>query len=407
MANNILTLNVITREAIQLWKNTNAFLQNVDQQYDNQFAQTGAKAGTQIRIRLPNDFVVRKGAAMQVQDTSEQSVTLVVATQAGVDIGYSTVDRTMSLDDYSERVLAPAINVLTGQVALDLMAGSEGGIANIVSNLSGTTIISPVANTFLNAGAYLDNQSAPGGRRKVINSTFTEARTVGGLAGLFNPQADIAKQYRLGMMGQALGFDWMKDQTAITHTMGSFTAGTVNGGGQTGNTLIVNAITGTLNQGDIINIAGVVGVNRITKQSYGMNRQFVVTANVASGATSIPIYPAIVPAAANGNAVQYQTVVASPANGAAITFDPATPVAGTTYRKNFALAPQAVTLAFADLELPMKSVEESAREAFDGVSMRMLTTYVPGTDQLVTRLDVLYGSLWVRPEWACVVCDQL
>jgi len=69
MSNTILTLSVITREAIELWKNTNAFLQNVDQQYDNQFAQTGAKAGTQIRIRLPNDYTVSTGPSLQVQDT--------------------------------------------------------------------------------------------------------------------------------------------------------------------------------------------------------------------------------------------------------------------------------------------------------------------------------------------------
>jgi hypothetical protein len=36
-------------------------------------------------------------------------------------------------------------------------------------------------------------------------------------------------------------------------------------------------------------------VNRVTKQTTGTLRQFVVTADVATGATSIPIYPAIVP----------------------------------------------------------------------------------------------------------------
>lgn len=413
MANSILTLNVITREAVELWKNTNAFLQNVDQQYDNQFAQTGAKAGTQIRVRLPNDYVVSTGPALQVQDTAEQSTTLVVATQKHVDISFSTLERTMSLDDYSERVLAPAINNLAGAVAVDLMTGSEGGVANIVSNLTGTTIISPNASTYLLSGAVLDNNSAPLGRRKIVNSPYTEARVVGTLGGLFNPQEDIARQYRMGMMGQALGFDWMKDQTVILHTQGTFTSGTVSGANQTGTTLTVNAITGTLTQGDIINIAGVTGVNRITKTSYGSPRQFVVTANVASGATSIPIYPAITPggvgynSVTGANAVQYQTVTASPLNNAAITFDPAAPTASAQYRKNLSFAPQAVTLAFADLELPENGVVEKARESFDGVSMRMITDYIIGTDQMVTRLDILYGYLWVRPEWACVIADAV
>lgn len=414
MSNTILTLSVITREAIELWKNTNAFLQNVDQQYDNQFAQTGAKAGTQIRIRLPNDYTVATGPALQVQDTQETNTTLVVSTQQHVDVAFSTLERTMSLDDYSERILAPAINNLAGAVAVNIMSGSEGGVANVVSNLQANgTVGTPNQFTYLASGAALDNQSAPLGRRKIVNSPITEARTVGNLSGLFNPQQDIAKQYRMGMMGQALGFDWMKDQTVILHTNGSFTAGTVNGAGQTGTTLVVNALTGALNQGDIINIANVIGVNRVTKTSYGSTRQFVVTAAAANGATSISIYPAIIPGGVGynpvtgANAVQYQTCVASPTNGAAITFDPATPTAGAQYRKNIAFAPQAVSLAFADLEMPTKGVEEFARESFDGVSMRMLTGYVIGTDQLVTRLDVLYGFIWVRPEWACVVADQI
>jgi hypothetical protein len=148
----------------------------------------------------------------------------------------------------------------------------------------------------------------------------------------------------------------------------------------------------------------VYAVNRITKQSTGQLRQFAVTANVAAGATEIPIYPALIPSA-GGNPVQYQTVTVSPADGAAV--NPASNVApSTTYRKNFAYAPEAVTLATADLEMP-RGVHEAAREAFDGVSMRMVTDYMIGTDQLITRLDVLYGYLWIRPEWACVVADQV
>src|ERR1700678_193465 len=104
MANSLLTINMITREAVRLWKNTNAFLQNIDTQYDDSFAQTGAKVGTALRIRLPNDYTVRTGPAASVQDTAEQSTTLVLATQKGVDVSFSSVDRTMSLDDYSERV---------------------------------------------------------------------------------------------------------------------------------------------------------------------------------------------------------------------------------------------------------------------------------------------------------------
>jgi hypothetical protein len=297
------------------------------------------------------------------------------------------------------------VNNLAGAVAVDIMGGSEGGICNFVANQdAGFNVLNPIASTYLNAGAQLDLNSAPIANRKIVNSPVTEARVVASLTGLLNPQPEISRQYVTGRMYDALGFIWMKDQTAISHQNGSLAqaSATVNGANQTGLNLTVNALAAGLNQGDIIVIAGVFAVNRITKQSTGQLRQFAVTASVAAGATSIPIYPAIIPPVA-GQPVQYQTVTASPVNGAAV--NPTNGLAAATiYRKNFAYAPEAVTLATADLEMP-KNVHEAAREAFDGVSMRMVTDYFIGTDQLITRLDVLYGFLWIRPEWACVVAD--
>lgn len=407
MANSLLTINMVTREAVRLWKNTNAFLMNVDMQYDDSFAVSGAKIGTALRIRLPNDYVVVTGPALQVQDTVEQNTTLTLATQKHVDVSFSTADRTLSLDDYSRRVLAPMVNNLTGAVAADIMSGIEGGICNFVANQDNTNaILSPLASTYLNAGASLKLSSAPTANWKVVNNPRTEARVVSSLSGLLNPATEISKQYMTGRMYDALGFIWLADQTAVIHTNGTLAqnSATVNGANQTGMALTVNALAGSLNVGDIITIAGVNRVNRITKQSTGELMQFVVTANVQAGATSIPIYPAIVPPVAGQN-VQYQTVTASPANGAAV--NPTNGIAASTsYRKNFAYAPEAVTLAMADLEIP-GGVHEAAREVFDGVSMRMLTQYVIGTDQMATRLDVLYGYLWLRPEWACVVADAI
>lgn len=405
MANSLLTINMITREAVRLWKNSNAFLGNIDTQYDDQFAKTGAKIGTTLRIRLPNDFTVRTGPAASVQDTAEQSTTLVLATQKGVDISYSSVDRLMSLDDFSKRILAPAVNNIAGAVASDIMSGVEGGVCNFVSKVDGAgAIISPDADTYLNAGAILNENSAQQAKRKVVNGPRTEARVVGTLAGLFNPNAKIAKQYTTGTMkGEALGFDWLMDQTVLSHTAGSFNAGgTVNGANQTGLAVLVNAITGNLVLGDIVTFDGVNAVNRITKQDTGSLRQFVVTAPVATNGTSIPIYPAIV-APVGGQTVQYQTVTASPGDGAQMRL---VTKASEVYRKNFCYVPEAVTMATADLELP-KGVHEAARESYDGVSMRMVTAYNIGTDQFITRLDILYGYLYVRPEWACVVADKV
>jgi len=405
MANSLLTINMITREAVRLWKNENSFIQHVDMQYDDSFALSGAKIGTSLRIRLPNDFTVATGPAASVQDTAEQSTTLVLATQKHVDVSYSSVDRTMSLDDFSKRVLAPMVNNLVGAVALDVMTGVEGGVCNFVSSTDGSgNILSPIASTWLAAGAALDINSAPRRNRKIIQDPLTQARTVASLAGLFNPNARISQQYDSGEMIQALGFEWFMDQTVLKHTTSAYSGTlTVNGAGQTGLTLIVNAITGGFNVGDIIQIANVNAVNRITKQTTGQLRQFVITATAVTGATQLSIYPAIVPAGIGGAQVQYQTTDTSPVNGATIT--PVT-LASQVYRKNIAFAPEAITMATADLVMP-RGVHEAAREQYDGVSMRMVSAYNIETDQFVTRLDVLYGYLYVRPEWAVAIADAI
>lgn len=398
MSNSLLTINTITNEAVRLFTQTNAFLRNVNRQYDDQFARSGAKIGNTLRIRMPNDYVVNTGPAITPQGTNEQNVTLTVATQKNVPISFGTAEKTMSLDDFSERILAPAVNRLGAAVAGDLMTLAASS-SNIVQKTS-SGMVSPDASTWLLAGAALDQNLAPKMDRKIILDPLTQARTVSSLAGLFNPQRKIGDQYETGMITtDTLGFDWMSDQTTVVHTTGTFSAGTVNGANQTGNTLVVNAITGTLNQGDIINVAGVNAINRLTGLTYGTLQQFVVTAPVASGATSIPIYPAIVPAPA-----AFNTVTASPANTAAITL---VIPASTSYRQNLAYYPEAFTLATADLEMPTSGVVESARAEFDGVTMRLITGYDVMSDNLITRMDILYGFAAIRPEWSCIVADVL
>ena len=427
MANALLTTSRITREAVMLFVNSNALLANVDRQYDGDFGKAGEKIGSQLRIRLPNDYVVVKGPAASIQDTTEQQTVLTMATQSHVDVSFSTADLLLSVDDFRDIILKPMMNNLAGQVALDVMnvfeygyiplpvvngsnpiaaplTATTGGACNIAPNYlsDGTTLTNPNSGTMLDARAILANNSAPGGDRKLVFDPRTNARIVNSLTGLLNPVSNISKQFETGEIKRGLGYAAIfEDQTAVKHTTGTFSAGTVNGAGQTGYSLAVNAITGTLNVGDIITLAGVNAVNRVTKQTTGELRQFVVTAPVASGATTIPIYPAIVPPV-SGNAVQYQTVTASPANSATITMIIAP---STTYRKNVAYAPEAATMVSGDLPLP-KNVD-AARAKYQNVSLRMATQWQVGTDQEVTRLDTLYGALLTRPEWTCVVPDTI
>jgi hypothetical protein len=322
----------------------------------------------------------------------------------------------MSIDNYSELVMAPMINALAGKVALDIMLGSEGGVCNFVSNVDGAgKIISPTSDQFLQANAILDDNSADDMDRRIVNDPTTDARTTTALQGLLNPTPEISAQFRSGKMKSGLGYArWFRDQTVIKHTSGAYAAAvTVAGGGQTtgtsGGNITVSAMPGgsNLKQGDIITFGGVNAVNRVTKQSLGTLRQFVVTADVAAGAVTIPVYPGLIPSAtgvAGGPDQQYQTVDASPLNGAAVTM---VTQSGEVYRKSIAYTQKAVTMASADLVLPKKAIEEGARANYDGISCRIITDYLPNSDQLATRVDVLFGKKYIRPEWLTIVADRV
>lgn len=416
--NNLLTPSMITRYSIPLFLNTNAFMMSVNRDYDDRFGVEGAKIGAQLRVRLPNDYGVTDGPGLSLQDTIEQQTVLTVATQRHIDIAFTTAERTLSIEDYAERFVMPRVAKLSGNVAQTLMFSSQGAVCNASANVDANNNILAINQTpVLNAGALLDDNSAPDlgtqDARKLANDPHTDAKLVTSLAGQFNPATRISAQYMTGTMKNALGFDMFRDQTVIKHTTGSATTATVNGANQTGTSVTITALVGTINQGDVITIAGVNGVNRQTGASTGLPRQFTVTANVAAGATSIPVYPALIPPISQApyaglpyTMQAYMTVTGSPANNAVVT-----PFANAsvTYRQSIAFQREAVSLVIAPLWMPTggKGVIEAARHEFDRCSLRSLVCYEPGTDQPVDRLDVLFGYFWPRPEWASVVADTL
>ena len=404
--NSLLTIDMVSVETVRIFKNSNLFIQNVDTQYDNAFAINGAKIGDSLRIRLPNDYVVHDGPAMQLQDTSEQYTTLTIDSYKSVAIAFTSKERTLDIDEYSERYIAPAVNNIAGKCAQTVMTKMSLAACNLVANFNAGAIITPTMDTFLLANANLDDNSADQMTRYMVNDPTTDARTSAGLAGLLNPTPDVSQQFRSGMMKSGLGYNkWFRDQTVVKFTAGTFSAGgTVAGGGQSGTSITVNAITGTLKKGDIITFEGVNAVNRVTKQSLETLRQFVVTADVATTGTVIPIYPALTPAV-GGSDVQYQTVDASPINGAAMDLVTA---AGAVYRRSLAYVYKAITMATADLIIPPAGMGVVAsRSVYDGISMRIMSGFLMQTDQIATRMDLLFGSLAVRPEWMAVVADKI
>lgn len=398
MSNTLLTPSMITKESLRILKNSLTFAKNVTRNYDDKFGVEGAKIGNTLNIRKPARYVGRNGATLSVENQTETFVPLTLNTQFGVDLQFTSQDQALSLDDYSNRVLKPAVATIANKIDRD-------GLAQAVNVFNFTGVPGTVPSTtaaFLTAGARMDDQATPrDGQRAVVISPWANASMVGALTNIFNPVKTISEQYTKGYMGNGLGFDWSMDQNVVSQTIGTYTGSpVVNGASQAGSSLITNgwgnSLSTLLNVGDIFTIAGVHSVNPQSRQSTGQLANFVVTATAVSdgsGNSTIAIYPAITTSG------QFQTVDVSPANSAVITVYGAS---GVVSPMNLAYHPDAFILGTADLQIP-KGVDMAARasDKDTGLSIRMIRAYDVVNDLFVTRLDVLYGWATVYPELAC------
>lgn len=386
MSNTILTPTAVTRKALQILHQKLNFVGSINRQYDDSFAKTGAKIGDSLKVRLPNQYTVRTGANLSTQDTTEQSTTLQVATQKGVDTTFSSAELTLSLDDFAERILEPAMSVLAANIEADAMSMYKD-VYQQVNNQGSAATFAKV----LQGRKQLVDSLAPLSDRYCNLNTQDNVDLVDALKGLFNPQESVSKQYKEGYMGRTAGMDFMENTLWPSHTVGSQDgAYLVNGGAQTGSTLAVDTGTGTLKQGDVFTIAGVYRVHPETKVSTGVLQQFVVTADYAGGAGNVSISPAIVTSGALKN------VSGSPADNAAITV---AGTASTAHGISLAYHKDAFTFATADLVMP-QGVDFAAREVFDGISMRIVRQYAISSDTMPCRIDVLYGYKTLRAQLA-------
>lgn len=398
MANSLLTISMLTREVLRVLENNLSFAKGVNRNYDDQFAIGGAKIGDTINIRKPARYVGRTGQNLAVEDHTETSIPLQLNTQFGVDVSFTSKDMALSLNDFSQRFLAPACAVIANKIDRDGLAL----YADIHSAVGTPGTVPTTLKTYLQAGAKLDYNAVPrDSMRSLIIDPNAQVEIVDSLKSLFQSGDQIASQYEKGNMGLAAGFKWSMDQNVVNHVVGPL-GGTplVSGAGQSGSSLVTSGWTAAaasrLKKGDVFTIANVFAVNPQSRQSTGQLAQFVVTADFSSdgsGNGAVSIYPAITLTGA------FQTVTVLPAASAAITVLGA---ANAITPAHLAYHRDAFALACADLPLP-GGVHKASRVSDKqlGLSVRMIQAYDITTDKFPCRLDVLYGWKTVYPELAC------
>lgn len=402
----------IGQRLVNNWKFTNNVLRDLDQQYQ----QNGAKMGFTVYTRLPQKYRVNKGTALNPQPVVDQTVPVTLTDQANVGIEFNTASLTMEVDNYMDKCIAPAVDTLinaTDYDGLSRMYKATYWTVGTPGVMPGSTGTLPFdANrAYMKAGVKLDNASVPADGRLAILGSEQQMYLQSANQAIFNPSAQLSEGYRSGQFsGKALGFEeWFMDQNVANHVVGVGGGTPLAVGAQTGASIATDGWTNNaaiLNEGDVIQFAGVKSINYLSFGATNQLMDFTVTADVvASGAglATIPIFPAIV---ADGSALQ--NVSAAIADNAAITiFSGATSTtyAGVTTPQALMYRPEAYAMVMADLELPggLWVAERISNKAL-GLAVRFLKDYNIYVDESPARVDILYGWKATRPEMGCRVC---
>ena len=409
MPNEINTAKVFAQEAAAILEESAPFIMSVDRSREKEFDKkvNGYSVGDEVSISIPGVSRVYDGNVLAeggtIESWKERKVNLTIDQHVHAAFESTHVDNVFKLDasdprrrDYVERVFKPQIQTLVSTIEAraikraviqtPYLVGTPGTIPNTIKTLN-------------QARAKLQKALAPEGNRHGLLSTDLNMELIDTSKALFNPSKNISDQYRETNLGRASGADWDEVINLPTLYNGSKVTGvTVSGASQSGTLLTIGGLTvaDTINAGQIFTIAGVFKTHPLTGEITKDLQQFVIVRDVVAAAATaqVEIYPALTPTMPN------RTVVASPANGAALVFNGA---AGQGYVQNLLFQESAFTMAF----VPAQIV--TAKEfgySYSSKGIRFTVQSGGNIDNLSTktRIDVMWGQARVR-DFACRITE--
>jgi len=402
MTTNVLKVtDLIAKESLRIAHEQLGFIATVDRSLDEEFKMNGRGSphGATLRVKDPNQYITRSGNAMEVQDQAESTQTVTLATLKGVDMGFSmqeliqSVDNDGAFDDLSKNYIQPAIAQLVSTIESEVISFCTLATANLVASAQ----TSPAAITTLLipglARAKLNQNAAPkgNGNRFIQVDSLAMAGMVNGVSTLFHDGAQLKEQYREGMMGRTAMADWYENDRMHTTTNLGDVAGAVDVGAgvlEGATTSVVDGLTTAFTVGATITFASVKAVHPETKATMGHLAQFVVVSSTTTALTFAPAMYASGPK---------QNVSALAANDAIIT---AFGNASAGYVNNLMYHKEAYQFITAPLPI-VDDAHKCVRVSKDGLSLRAWMGSDIRNNELLMRIDILYGIAALRPQWAC------
>ena len=408
VANSLITVDKIASEALMHLDNELTLAQNVNRDYESDYAGP-QKPGATIRIRRPVRGTVRTGATRVVQDVEEGNTALTVATQIGADLDFSSVDMTLSIEKFSERYIKPQMVVIANRI--DTLLWTE--LVNNVNNWVGTPgqTVNSFSDFYLGQ-TRLDQLSVPSSDRIAIMSPIDHGALLGSQTGLYI--SDVAKTaLQRGKLGKEYGgAEIFMSQNVKTHTNGTWSGSSPIAEIDNGTLSVaysaakeswsmtihidgLTSTTGTVLIGDVFTIENVYAVNQITGETLPHLQMFVVRESVTADGTGdadVVISPPIITSG------PYKTCNAAAVDGANIVLIGSV---NTGYAQNIIMHKNTITMATPPMFEPKGAgVSGVSSKTYKGISMRVIEGYDFNNDLPGWRFDLLFGCKCTEPHLA-------
>lgn len=399
MANQFITTQLVSNTALAMFANNAPFIMTGSRTYQEDFKKSGYAIGDTLQVRRQNNFIVGDGSTATPQDIIETVETITIAHQYHALIAYTVQDLTLRIEDFSRLFIQPAIQNIVSQMELDISAQAEQELY-LFTGTAGTPINS--FNSVDQAAAKLLEQGVDIAYDAYLATTVRDATSLkSGLQNNFTPvfNEEIVRQSAIGHLSY---FDMFQSQNIKRHQAGEGPTNNpgdvllVNGAVASGNVIVLDGATaGVANYflpGDLISIAGVESVNRISRAATGQDMQFVIQNAADSdggGNITITVAPTIISDTSNA----LQNVSNPIPDNAAVTAIP-------SYNNNVAYPSRGLDIVcppLYELQVPYASV---AVDDETGLSLAVTQIGDILAYQNLMRIDLLCGFKW-HPEYAC------
>jgi hypothetical protein len=390
----------LSMESLRLLTNKLEVAPFFNTDYNSEFTKEFT-VGETVRVPKPKNFVITNGLGYQPQPIIDRHTTVTVDQPFGVHFEWDSAEQALKLprgeEKISRQILKPAMAKIAQEIDSRCALYAYQNTPNVVGTLG--TNPADFDSVFGAADQRLTELACPPDAKKGMILSPSLARNLRKAAvAYFNPASQISQMFKKGSIGEAVGFDSYQSMSLYSHTAGTWSSSvTLSANVASGATsLPVTCTTGdTFNQGDVINIGSVNEVNPQTLRSTGTLKQFVIaqaTVGVSSAATLQLVTPDSL-GAVIGPGSPYQNVDALPLSGAALTLFPGTTSPnGKVGVNSLAITDRAFALVGVRLANP-KAAEMSsfARDPESGISVSFLRMFDPVQRKWINRFDVLLG----------------